>query len=358
MPGAKPDRPEAERQGTLSMRLTSRLSVALLCGLLLTVPACLKPTAKSSAGGPASATTGGKYVLVTTMTDDVSQPKCKAQAEDILNTNPDVACLIGLWAYNPPAILEAVRGSNKLGQVAIVGFDENEETLKGVKDGHIAGTIVQNPFEFGYRSIKYLAAVVRGNKDTLPKDGIDFVPHRVITKDNVEEFHTKLRDLKKAGDKPSGGEFKVAFVSNNAEEFWKIAERGCEKAARDFNVEVEFRMPANGTADEQRAILEDLLTKGVKGIAVSPNDSDNQGQFFDGIAAKVPLIATDNDLPKGSKRLCYVGTDNVAAGKAAGELAKKARPDGGKYVIFVGKLDAKNAQERRRGVIDVLGEGK
>ena len=55
----------------------------------------------------------------------------------------EVACLVGLWSYNGPALLNGVRDSGKLGQVKIVCFDEEEEGLQGVKDGFIAGTIVQ-----------------------------------------------------------------------------------------------------------------------------------------------------------------------------------------------------------------------
>ncbi len=151
---------------------------------------------------------------------------------------------------------------------------------------------------------------------------------------------------------------RVAFVTNNPYEFWTIARRGTEKAAKEFNVEVDFRSPPTGTADEQRAIVEDLLTKGVKAIAISPNDAANQAEFLDEVADKVPLITQDSDLPPGSKRICYIGTDNYEAGRAAGQLVKETMPDGGNVVIFVGKLDVQNAIERRQGVLDELAGSK
>ena len=82
-------------------------------------------------------------------------------------------CLIGLWAYNPPAILTAVKDKDKLGKVKIVGFDENDVTLRGVADGHIHGTVVQNPFEFGYESVKLMAQIwLKGDRSGLPANGI------------------------------------------------------------------------------------------------------------------------------------------------------------------------------------------
>jgi ribose transport system substrate-binding protein len=148
---------------------------------------------------------------------------------------------------------------------------------------------------------------------------------------------------------------KVAFITNNPYDFWKIAQRGTEKAQKDFDVDCEFRMPSGGgSAEEQHRIIEDLLTKGVKGIAISPNDAANQTEYFKKVSAQVPLITQDSDLPDPGARRCYIGTDNYKAGRAVGELIKKAAPGGGKIVIYVGKLDVQNAVERRQGVLDEL----
>jgi ribose transport system substrate-binding protein len=150
------------------------------------------------------------------------------------------------------------------------------------------------------------------------------------------------------------GKPRLAFISNNPFEFWTIARRGTEKAAQDFDAEVDFQMPARGTAAEQKQIIEDLVARGIQGIAISPNDSANQADFLNEIAEQVPVIAVDSDLPPGSKRLAYIGTNNYEAGKSAGKLVKEALPDGGEIVIYVGKMDVQNAIERRQGVMDEL----
>lgn len=147
---------------------------------------------------------------------------------------------------------------------------------------------------------------------------------------------------------------RVAFITNNPFEFWTYARRGTEKAAGEFPVDVEFYMPPHGKAEEQRQAVEDFLAKGVKGIAISPNDAANQAEFLNQIAERVPVITQDSDLPPGSKRLCYLGTNNYAAGKDVGKLIQEAVPEGGKIVIYVGKLDVQNAVERRQGVLDEL----
>jgi ribose transport system substrate-binding protein len=147
---------------------------------------------------------------------------------------------------------------------------------------------------------------------------------------------------------------KVAFITNNTSDFWKIAQCGTEKAQKEFDVDVEFKLPSSGSAEEQKRFVEDLLSKGIKGIAISPNDAANQTEFFKQVSAKVPLVTQDSDLPDPSARRCYIGTDNYRAGRGVGELVKKSVPTGGKIVIFVGKLDVQNAVERRQGVLDEL----
>jgi ribose transport system substrate-binding protein len=147
---------------------------------------------------------------------------------------------------------------------------------------------------------------------------------------------------------------KVAFVTNNASDFWTIARRGVEKADEELSdVSAEFRITSDGTAAEQKRIVDDLLTKGVNAIAISPVDPENQTALINDTAQKALVFTQDSDAPK-SNRACYIGTDNVAAGRQAGEMIKEVLPTGGKIMLFVGKLDARNAQERIQGIKEVI----
>lgn len=162
-----------------------------------------------------------------------------------------------------------------------------------------------------------------------------------------------------SGSSGAGGKPLVAFISNNEHEFWTIAQRGTEAAAAEFNVRVEFKKPSGGgSPEQQRTFIEDLRVKGVKAIAISPNDSVNQAGYFKEVNAKLPLLAVDNDIPDLSARRCYLGTDNVSAGRAVGKIVKQALPKGGTFMIFVGRLDSQNAVERRRGVVTELAGGE
>ncbi len=154
---------------------------------------------------------------------------------------------------------------------------------------------------------------------------------------------------------PGAAKPRVAFVSNNAASFWKIAEAGCLKAQDEFGVEVVVRMPPQGDPSSQKEILDGLLTQNLKAVAVSVIDPKGQRAYLDEIAAKVPLITQDNDAPA-SKRLCYIGTNNYLAGREVGKLVKEALPNGGVLAIFVGQLEPLNARQRRQGVLDELAD--
>jgi ribose transport system substrate-binding protein len=273
-------------------------------------------------------------------------------------------CMVGLWAYNPPAILSALKDSkNQLGKVKVVGFDENKDTLQGIADGHIYATVVQDPFGFGYESVRLMASVGKGDRSVLPKGGIMYVPHRVISKDGgkdripVAKFRDELNKLLSGqggsgGSAPAGAP-KVAFVSNNPESFWTIAEAGCRKAQKEFGVDVLFRKPESGDPQKQDEILDNLVGQDIKALAVSVINPKGQRDHLKEISAKVPLLTQDNDAPD-SGRLCYIGTNNYTAGRAVGKLVQEAMPDGGTLVIFVGQTEPLNAVQRRQGLLDEL----
>src|SRR5215813_11096521 len=79
----------------------------------------------------------------------------------------------------------------------------------------------------------------------------------------------------------TGKRYKLAFVTNNASDFWTISRKGTEKAAAELpNADIDFRIDSDGTAAEQQRIVDDLLAKGVNGFAISPVDPLNQTQML------------------------------------------------------------------------------
>lgn len=136
---------------------------------------------------------GNGFVILDTRTDDFTQAGSQTQAEDVLALYPEIDGMVGLFAYNPPAILNALRNAGKIGEVVVVGFDEDDATLEGIKAGEVYGTVVQNPYMYGYESVRVLTALSKGDISVIPASGFLDIPARKILPDNVEEFHADLK---------------------------------------------------------------------------------------------------------------------------------------------------------------------
>ena len=164
----------------------------------------------------------------------------------------------------------------------------------------------------------------------------------------------KKGDETSAGGGGGGKAVTLAFVCNNSSDFWTIARAGTRQAEKETpGLKVDFQIPSKGEAADQKQILEAMLAKGVDGVAISPVDPAHETDILNEVAAHGVLFCQDSDAPQ-TKRTCYVGTDNKAAGRQAGEQVKKALPGGGKVMVFVGRKDAQNAHDRFTGLQEAL----
>lgn len=129
-----------------------------------------------------------KYEFLDTFTDAADHAKGKANAEDALNAHPDLAAMVGLFEYNTPLCLEVLKQAGKLGKIQMISFDEADETLRGIQEGTVVGTVVQDPYNYGYKSIEVLAALARGDQSVIPASKFIDIPGRVIDKATVDAF--------------------------------------------------------------------------------------------------------------------------------------------------------------------------
>jgi ribose transport system substrate-binding protein len=156
---------------------------------------------------------------------------------------------------------------------------------------------------------------------------------------------------------PAAKVLKLAFVTNGVGEFWKVASAGVHAYEKEAKVQVDIKMPPSGSAAEQNDILENLSSQGYDAVALSAIAPNDQVPILNKVAAKAKLITFDSDAPK-SNRLLYIGTNNYEAGKVLGGEIVKLLPNGGKMAVFVGSLAADNAQQRFKGIEDVVRANK
>jgi ribose transport system substrate-binding protein len=145
---------------------------------------------------------------------------------------------------------------------------------------------------------------------------------------------------------------RLALVTNHQGPFWDPVIRGAQDAGPDSKVELTV-VKSEPTVEAQSKHVRDLLARGVDGIAISPINPQEQAAVLDEAAGKTALITFDSDAP-GSQRRLFVGTDDYAAGQAAGQEVRDAIPDGGAVIISARSVEMINGRDRRQGLIDDL----
>lgn len=140
--------------------------------------------------------------------------------------------------------------------------------------------------------------------------------------------------------------------------FFDLARDGCYKAQEDdATIECLYIGPGEHTELEQIQIVQDLISQGVDGIAVSPSNAPAMaGALRDAVAAGIPVMTWDADLLEADKeiRATFIGTRNYDIGVNLAELAKARHPDGGTLCLQTGGAAAANHNERLLGVRETL----
>jgi ribose transport system substrate-binding protein len=136
--------------------------------------------------------------IVDVRADDIDNTRAKRNVEDTLTANSDINCMLGIYSYNIPQIYQALKEANMLGKITVTGFDDDPVTLGGIREGTVAGTVVQQPFEWGYQGMKLMAKILAGDKSDIPPDTLVIVPTKTVDKSNVEQYAKDLAAMQAA----------------------------------------------------------------------------------------------------------------------------------------------------------------
>ncbi len=162
----------------------------------------------------------------------------------------------------------------------------------------------------------------------------------------------------KRGDQADAGQatLRIAMVpKGTTHEFWKSVHAGAVKASRELGVEVVWKGPLReDDLSDQIDIVQSFVAQGVAGIAVAPlSDKGLVGTVKAATDSRVPVVVFDSDLA-GGNYVSFVATDNVAAGKVAGEALAKAVGKGNVVLLRYQEGSASTAN-REKGFLDAIG---
>lgn len=136
--------------------------------------------------------------------------------------------------------------------------------------------------------------------------------------------------------------------------YWEMVEKGAEQAAEEYGFDIEFAGAVRNNMDEQLNLLEKAIAARVDAIIVQGLNEEKFTPLIDkAVARGIPVVTIDTDAP-GSKRLAYVGTDNIAAGESLGRLVVKKTGGSGKIGVIIGSDLAESQLQRLEGLSQVV----
>jgi ribose transport system substrate-binding protein len=157
-----------------------------------------------------------------------------------------------------------------------------------------------------------------------------------------------------SADCGTGKEFLIGMSqANNAEPYRQVMNNDVETAAKSVQ---GFKVVVSDAAQDnskQVADVENFLTQKINLLIISPNEA----KPLTAVVKKaydqgIPVIVLDRKV-EGDAYTAFIGGDNVAIGKAAGEFyAKTLLPDGGKVIEIAGLPGSTPAAERAQGFRD------
>jgi ABC-type sugar transport system substrate-binding protein len=140
------------------------------------------------------------------------------------------------------------------------------------------------------------------------------------------------------------------FTLQNAAKTWDKAHPGAS---------VTFAQGKSATDDAgEIAAIQDMVAKGVKGIAITPTSPAVAAALDRAIKQGVKVVLMDNDIPTWKRKASVVATDNYKGGVLAGKyLATKLQP-GDKIGVLAGVPGVPSLDDRVNGMLAGLGAKK
>jgi ribose transport system substrate-binding protein len=149
------------------------------------------------------------------------------------------------------------------------------------------------------------------------------------------------------------GERYVFVATNITLPYWQQAEAGFLDAAKAVGVKGELVGPTGYAPNAELGMFRRIVEQQPAGICLSAARPELfRAEIDKAVAQGIPVICVDADVPD-SKRVLYIGTDNVKAGRESlRQMAALVPGDGSIAVITIS--GQRNLDDRVAGVADAL----
>ena len=153
---------------------------------------------------------------------------------------------------------------------------------------------------------------------------------------------------------------KVGLITKFPVPFYSTMEDAAKKYAAS-HPEIELVTGQGQAATDiegQIALIESMITQGVKGLAITPVDPTVAPALDKAVAAGIKVVLVDNSIPDWKGQTALVSTNNLNGGKIAGEYLKTVLKSGDKIGILQGVPGVPALDDRVTGMMEGLGDVK
>lgn len=159
-----------------------------------------------------------------------------------------------------------------------------------------------------------------------------------------------------AGPALAADKIKIGYITKFPAPYFQTMEDAAKAWAKDHpNVEIVFGQSKSATDIEgQIALIEKMVAQGVQGIAITPVDPSLSTSLDKAVAAGVKVVLMDNNIPGWKNVTSLATTNNLEAGKLAGQYLKTVLKDGDKLGILEGVPGVPSLDDRVNGMLEGL----
>jgi ribose transport system substrate-binding protein len=159
------------------------------------------------------------------------------------------------------------------------------------------------------------------------------------------------------GSRESNGtrKFTVGMSQSNLGEPWRVQMNADLKSAAEKHPELNlvFKDAQNDTL-KQRAHVEEFISAEVDALIISPKESQPLTEpVAKAYSSGIPVIVLDRAV-QGDQFTCFIGADNRAIGREAGEWLKKRLGGKGNVVELKGLMTSTPGQDRHSGFREAI----
>jgi ribose transport system substrate-binding protein len=318
------------------------------------------------AEGPLMRSADGRIQLVFAADAKWLQDEGRREMESALALHPDIDLV---FAHNDPMARGAQLAAEQAGRTGIrfVGIDGlPHEGVRYVQEGKLDAT-----FEYptgGAEAVDLAILLLRGvrvpreitlgtrsfTRDDVDRGGTAVPGPGAVVVEELRAQHAAILENPRRDGRP----LRLGMSQCNLAEPWRTQMNEDVRArAAAYGSAVELvERDAQNDANVQREQVLELIAQGVDAILVSPKEEVVLVPATRAaIAAGVPVLVLDRRL--GSEDYtCFIGGDNVAIGRTAGEFVARLLGEGGGRIVEIQGLGTSSpARDRHRGFVEALG---